>query len=283
MTNWKLEAVDFKSANAAQEFSAFVRNTGFGIIKNHPIDPQLIQDIYTEWNDFFHDESRFNYLFDPKTHDGYIPFEKSETAKGCEKKDLKEFYHLYEGGRYPSTLSDKTKITMRKMIEVAATLLNWLEDNLPSDIRAQLSMPLSEMIKHSSRTMFRILHYPPLTGDEAPGSERAAAHGDINLITLLPAASAEGLQVLGNDNQWHAIPCNPDYLVVNIADMLEECVQGYYKSTLHRVVNPVGEAAKKARISTPLFLHAKPGVRLSKRHTAASYWQERQEEIGLAE
>lgn len=281
MTPWKLEAVDFKSENASSEFSQFIRNTGFGIIENHPIDPQLIKDVYAEWNAFFHNPQRFDYLFDPNTHDGYIPFEKSETAQGCQKKDLKEFYHLYAHGRYPAMLSNKTKLLMEKMLEISSTLLNWLEENLPDDIRSKLFMPLSDMIIDSPRTLLRILHYPPLTGSEDSGAVRAAAHNDVNLITVLPAASAEGLQALGNDGKWHPIPCNSDYLVINIADMLQESVAGYYQSTLHRVVNPEGDAAKVARISTPFFLHAKPEVRLSEQYTAASYWEKRQREIGL--
>ncbi|PIQ43088.1 MAG: 2OG-Fe(II) oxygenase [Gammaproteobacteria bacterium CG11_big_fil_rev_8_21_14_0_20_46_22] len=278
---WQLNAVDFQADDASQSFSDYVHKTGFGVLTNHPINPQLIADVYAEWEAFFHDERRFDYAFDPVSHDGYIPFDKSETAKGAAKKDLKEFFHLYLHGRYPAMLSDKTRTLMTQMIDVASTLLGWLEENTPKEIRAHFSMPLSEMIKNSPRTLFRILYYPPLTGHEEPNAVRAAAHGDINLLTLLPAATADGLQALGKDGQWHTVPTDPKYLIVNVGDMLEECAKGYYFSSIHRVINPEGEAAKQARLSSPLFLHARPEVRLSDQHSAASYWAERQKELGL--
>lgn len=142
-------------------------------------------------------------------------------------------------------------------------------------------MPLSEMFKGGKKNLFRILRYPPLTGDEPSDAVRAAAHGDINLITLLPAATTEGLQVKDSAGNWHAIKCAPSTIIINVADMLEECTAGWYRSTLHRVTNPIGENAKQERLSIPLFLHADPEVRLSERHTAKSYAQERYAELGL--
>jgi len=283
MKAWSLLAVDFQSADASQAFAEFVHNTGFGLIKNHPIDPALIADVYAEWETFFNDDRRFDYRFDPKTHDGYIPFELSETAKGHDQKDLKEFYHLYAHGRFPAMLSDKTHQLREQLTQIAATLLRWLDESLPESISKRLSLPLSEMIKESPRTMFRILRYPPLTGQEEPGAVRAAPHGDINFLTVLPAASSKGLQAWGKDEKWHDIPCDSQFLAVNVADMLAECTQNYYPSTIHRVVNPEGEDTSKPRLSLPLFLHGRPEVKLSERHTVDSYWKERLAELGLAE
>ena len=116
-------------------------------------------------------------------------------------------------------------------------------------------MPLPLMLEGSDHTLLRVLHYPPLTGDEEPGAVRAAAHGDINLLTILPAATEPGLQVMGKDGEWHDVPCDFGLLIVNIGDMLEEASGKYYPSTLHRVLNPTGQAATKSRISLPLFLH----------------------------
>jgi isopenicillin N synthase-like dioxygenase len=136
------------------------------------------------------------------------------------------------------------------------------------------------MINDSELTLLRVLHYPPLTGEIEPGSVRAAAHGDINLLTILPAATQAGLQVLGKDQEWHNVPSDFGMLVVNIGDMLDEASGGYYPSTQHRVLNPTGADALKSRVSLPLFLHPRPEVVLSERYTAGSYLDERLIELG---
>jgi isopenicillin N synthase-like dioxygenase len=108
---------------------------------------------------------------------------------------------------------------------------------------------------------------------------RAAAHGDINLLTILPAATEPGLQVLGQDQLWHDVPCDFGLLIVNIGDMLAEASGHYYPSTVHRVLNPQGAAAQKSRISLPLFLHPRREVVLSERYTVGSYFDERMQEL----
>ncbi len=127
----------------------------------------------------------------------------------------------------------------------------------------------------------RILHYPPLEGDEELGAIRAGAHEDINLLTVLPAANEPGLQVKTKEGDWLDVPCDFGNLIINIGDMLQEASGGYYPSTTHRVINPEGADKTKSRISLPLFLHPKPEVVLSERHTANSYLMERLRELGV--
>jgi len=193
---------------------------------------------------------------------------------------LKEFYHIYPWGRLPTEVSQAARDYYQQGSALAAELLQWVEDHTPEDIQAQYSMPLSKMIENSEQTLLRVLHYPPLRGDEEPDAVRAAAHGDINLLTVLPAATQAGLQVLGMDKEWHDVPCDFGMLIVNIGDMLNEASRGYYPSTIHRVLNPTGEDAKKSRISLPLFLHPRPDVVLSERYTAGNYLDERLKELG---
>ena len=137
------------------------------------------------------------------------------------------------------------------------------------------------MINGSDQTLLRVLHYPPLAGDEEAGAIRAAAHEDINLITILPAANEPGLQVQLKDGQWADVPSDFGYLIINIGDMLQEASGGYFPSTSHRVINPKGADMSKSRISLPLFLHPRPDVVLSGRHTAKSYLHERLTELGV--
>ena len=137
------------------------------------------------------------------------------------------------------------------------------------------------MIKDTPNTLLRVLHYPPLTGEEEPGAVRAAAHEDINLLTILPAANEPGLQVQEQNGNWLDIPADFGHLIVNIGDMLQEASGGYFPSTSHRVINPSGRNAKKSRISLPLFLHPRDEVILSEKHTQKSYLLERLRELGV--
>jgi len=277
----KVLTVNYKTATAPKEFTESLLNTGFGVVANHPISAKLIHEIYAEWKDFFASEKKHQYLFDKSNQDGYFPMTVSEKAKGHDIKDIKEFYQIYPWGRYPAGLSSRTMELYEQMSALAAELLQWIEDHTPEHISAHFSMPLSQMIQDSPKTMLRILHYPPLTGTEEAGAIRAAAHEDINLITLLPAATKPGLQVQDTNGNWHDVACDPDTIVVNGGDMLHMCSQGYYPSTTHRVTNPRDSAAKEARLSMPLFLHPNDYVQLSITHTAKSYLHERLRELGL--
>ena len=135
------------------------------------------------------------------------------------------------------------------------------------------------MLKNTPSTLLRILNYPPLKGDEEDGAIRAQAHGDINLLTLLVGATDSGLQVQDLNGNWHDVPTDRQSIAVNIGDMLELCTESFYQSTLHRVINPVGH--NNARLSMPLFLHARPDVKLKGDFTAGEFLKQRLSEIGV--
>ena len=156
-----------------------------------------------------------------------------------------------------------------------------MQQYAPAEVSQHFSIDLKDMIAQSEKTLLRILHYPPMKGDEEPGAIRAAAHGDINLLTVLPAANEPGLQVQTKEGGWLDVPCDFGNLIINIGDMLQEASGGYFPSTIHRVINPTGKASDKSRISLPLFLHPRPDVVLSERYTAQSYLDERLRELGV--
>ncbi len=274
-----LPVVDFQSPTAAADFCQSLHETGFGVLRNHPLDRFLVERVYAEWLDFFKSEAKHAYAQDPVKLDGYFSPAVSETAKNHTQRDLKEFFHIYPWGRYPAEVSDAARRYYQAGSALAATLLGWVEAHSPAEVKARYAMPLPDMLNGSDHTLLRVLHYPPLTGAEPPGAMRAAAHGDINLLTLLPAATEPGLQVLGKDQAWHDVPCDFGLLIVNIGDMLQEASGHYYPSTVHRVLNPVGDAAHKSRISLPLFLHPRREVVLSERYTVGSYFEERMREL----
>ncbi|HKI75381.1 MAG TPA: 2OG-Fe(II) oxygenase family protein [Pseudomonadales bacterium] len=275
----ELTAVDYAAPGGAEQFVESLRATGFGVLKNHPIDPARVAAIYEHWTAFFAGTDKEQYLFHRDTQDGFFPVAQAETAKNFAKRDYKEYFHYYTWGQCPRELRDELQAYYEAAHELAAELLGWVEKYSPADVSARYSEPLSGMIDGSDLTLLRILNYPPFMGTEDPGAVRAAAHEDINLLTILPAASNDGLQVLGSDGEWIRVPCDFDNIIINTGDMLQEASGGYFRSTTHRVVNPRGEARGKARMSLPLFLHPRRDVVLSPRYTAGSYLDERLREL----
>ncbi|WP_022941933.1 2OG-Fe(II) oxygenase family protein [Psychromonas hadalis] len=277
----KLEAIDYTADNAEQLFVESLRNTGFGVLKNHPIQKQLVRSIYDHWQQFFNSQEKDNFHFNVQTQDGFFPAAVSETAKGHSVKDIKEYFHYYPWGQCPAELKIELQNYYDQANDLASQLLGWVEKNSPAEVSKLFTQPLPDMIKGNEQTLLRVLHYPPLKGDEELGAIRAGAHEDINLLTILPAANEPGLQVKGKDGQWLDVPSDFGNLIINIGDMLQEASGGYFPSTTHRVINPDGADKTKSRISLPLFLHPKPEVVLSDNYTAHEYLQERLRELGV--
>lgn len=276
-----LKAIDYLAEDAKQQFVESLRETGFGVLKNHPIRQELVSSIYNNWQQFFNSDEKQAFMFNKGTQDGFFPAEISETAKGHKVKDIKEYYHYYPWGQCPDSLKAEISQYYSEANGLAGELLGWIEDFSPTDVAAKYSQSLTSMIESSEQTLLRVLHYPPLQGDEEADAIRAAAHEDINLITILPAANEPGLQVKAKDGSWLDVPCEFGNLIINIGDMLQEASGHYFPSTTHRVINPEGTDMQRARISLPLFLHPNPDVVLSERYTADSYLTERLKELGV--
>ncbi|MGV2988629.1 isopenicillin N synthase family dioxygenase [Vibrio sp. E150_011] len=277
----KLETVDYLDPKAPELFVNSLRTTGFGVLENHPIPKSLVESIYKNWQAFFNSADKDDYRFNVETQDGYFPPSVSEVAKGHAVKDIKEYFHVYPWGQIPAELKDEILDYYARANAFAEELLGWVEAHAPVEVKEKFSIALSDMINNSDKTLLRVLHYPPMTGDEEPGAIRAAAHEDINLLTILPAANEPGLQVQTQEGDWLDVPCDFGNLIINIGDMLQEASDGYFPSTTHRVINPTGEKQQHSRISLPLFLHPKPDVVLSERYTADSYLMERLRELGV--
>ena len=271
--------INYNDSDADRLFEESLKNTGFAVIKDHPIDKDLIGEVYKEWENYFSSESKNDYMFDEVKQDGYFPY-LTENAKGSTAKDLKEFYHIYEWGRKPHMIGPKTMFLYRELTNVASTLLSWIQKNSPENVSKLFSVPLKDMIYKSQYNLLRIIHYPPLPGNEELNSIRAAAHEDINLLTVLVAGSQPGLQVLDNNENWLDVTTDKNTIVINSGDMLNMASDNYYPSTTHRVINP-DPHSNVSRYSMPLFLHPRDEVVLNENYTAGSYLQQRLEEIGL--
>lgn len=274
-----VEVVDYRSARAPHDFARSLHETGFAVLVNHPLEQALVQGIYDEWLAFFDSDAKYPYRYTGDDQGGYYGPDVSETAKGNSIRDIKEFFHVYPWGPYPTEVSDRALQYAAEAKLIANTLLGWVEAETPPQIAAKFSRPLGEMMNGSTRSLLRILRYPPLRGDEPAGAVRAAAHEDINLLTVLPAANEPGLQVKDTAGNWHDVPCDFGSLVINCGDMLALASGGYYPSTTHRVMNPTGDGATRSRLSLPLFLHPADDVILADGRTALSFLQERLAEL----
>ncbi len=274
-----VSVVDFTSSDAPAAFTESLLNTGFAVVVNHPLEWSRIEALFAEWNDFFDHPARFDYEPDPGSQDGYFPPSVAETASGNTIRDLKEFFHVYPWGKYPKEVSDAALEYALAAADVARTLLDWVEANTPPEVAAKFSQPLSSMMDGSTRSLLRILRYPPLTGDEPEGAMRAAAHGDINLLTVLPSSNEAGLELLGADGEWFPVPCDPSSLAVNAGEMLELASGGYYPATIHRVTNPTGPGALRPRMAAPLFLHPADDVILADDRKAIEFLEARLVEL----
>lgn len=281
-------------------------NIGFVAIKGHFLSNDTSEKLYTAVKAFFNldEETKSKYeiqgLFGQR---GYTSFGK-EHAKGSSAGDLKEFWHF---GQYVEDGDEIAKEYPENVVVAEVPIFNEigketyksLEKTGRYMLRAiALHLGLSEYYFddkiHNGNSILRPIHYPPITS-EPKSAVRAGQHEDINLITLLMGASADGLQVLNKQNEWVSVTALPEQLVVNVGDMLQRLTNGRLKSTTHRVVNPPRELWGTSRFSIPFFLHPRSEMSLSclencidENHpkqyedcTAGEYLDERLKEIGL--
>lgn len=288
------------------ELGKAYEEVGFVAVKNHGIPDDLIADLYRYVQQFFAlpTDTKLNYeKKELAGQRGYTSFGR-EHAKGFDAPDLKEFF------QYGQTVNDGNPIkkeypenvSVQEVPELSPTLYDAYR-NFEKSGRALLQaialyLGLDEHYfdeyVHNGNSILRAIHYPPLTS-EPKSAIRAEQHEDINLITLLVGASADGLQILTRQNEWVGVTSLPEQIVVNVGDMLQRLTNNRLKSTTHRVVNPPRELWGTSRYSIPFFLHPKGSMNLTclegcidKEHpkayedaTAGQYLEERLREIGL--
>ena len=256
------------------ELGAAYREFGFCCISGHGIAAGLVQRAYDAFRDFFalpvETKQRYH-LPGGGGARGYTPF-GVETAKDAKHADLKEFYHIGREIPRDSRFADVMAPNIWPLevpdFKPAGYALYQALDQLGSRVLSALALHINLQEDFFSdktdvgNSILRPLHYPPITQDDIP-NVRAGAHEDINLITLLVGASAEGLQVKTREGEWLPITTADDAIVVNIGDMLQRLTNHVYPSTSHRVINPQNENARKPRYSVPFFLHPNPDVSLA--------------------
>ncbi len=254
----------------ADELGRSFAEYGFAIIRDHGIPADLIARAERKSKAFFAlpEETKRRYILPGGGGArGYTPF-GTERAKDAQVHDLKEFWHVGRDLPPGHSLSEymAPNIWPAEVPGFRDTFedLYAAFDAAGAHVLQAIALHLGLAENHFAPTIadgnsvMRLLRYPPLEGAEAEGAIRAAAHGDINTITLLLGAEEAGLELQTRGGEWLAISPPPGALVVNIGDMLERLTNGALRSTMHRVVNPTGEAAYRARYSMPFFLHFRP-------------------------
>ncbi|UMB61622.1 isopenicillin N synthase family oxygenase [Lutibacter sp. A80] len=267
-----LDLSDFLSGDSKKkkkfitEIGEAYEEIGFVALKGHFLSEELTNNLYKEVKSFFElpEEVKESYSIDGiGGQRGYTSFGK-ESAKGKKKGDLKEFWHFGQ----EVVGNEKLKATYPKNVivneipnfnKVGMVAYKNLEKTAIYVLRAlSLYIGLDEFYfdKYviNGNSILRPIHYPPIQG-EPKGAVRAAAHGDINLITLLMGASASGLEVQNKQGEWIAVTALPEQLVINVGDMLERLTNNKLRSTIHRVVNPPREEWGNSRYSIPFFTH----------------------------
>lgn len=278
----KIATIDYQSAEAPKQLVKSLKQTGFAVLYNHPIPLSLFDQMKADWQKFFaSEELKKQFMFDilKCPQDGYVP---TESAKGEVLNDLKEFFQVYKNGRMPDCTSATWQL-FDSLYDVGVSVLTWIQEYTPDEVRRHFSCPLQDMVDPIEQTMLRVIHYPPQTGSEQTGALRAAAHEDINILTVLPASDEPGLEAMDLNGVWHTVPTDPGMLIINSGDPLEVCSRGYYKATTHRVRNPSSERMKVSRYSFPMFVHPKNNIILDADTglTHRAFLIKRLEELGL--
>jgi isopenicillin N synthase-like dioxygenase len=311
MTSQNIPVVDLGDWNeggaARQRFVTTacesLADIGFFAVRNHGVADALMAKSYDVARTFFHLPAAAKQRYhDPakKGQRGFTGMGK-EHARDAQAADLKEFWQLGRPGWIHPHYG--ANVDVAEVPELSSTFtdlyhrLDAVGQILLQACAAYIDEPIdrfAEMAKNSD-TIVRVLFYPPVGKDVPPGAVRSAAHEDINLITLLSGATAEGLELLRRDGTWMPVHTGFDTIVVDAGDMLQNVTNGLYRSTTHRVVNP-GDAASE-RFSIPCFIHARLDVDLSPLPscvartggtakypsiTAGEYLEQRLREIGLA-
>ena len=289
-----------------EEIGEAYEDIGFVALKGHFLDEKLVEELYTEVKQFFEMpvEAKEKYeIPEIGGQRGYISFGK-EHAKGRSTGDLKEFWHfgqyVSKDSKYAAEYPDNVEVAeLPKFNNVGKQTYQMLEKTGVYVLRAlALYIGLDEFyfdkFAKEGNSILRPIHYPPITS-EPKDAVRAAAHGDINLITLLMGAQGKGLQVKNHKDEWIDAIAQPDELMINVGDMLSRLTNNKLKSTIHQVVNPPREMWGKSRYSVPFFMHPVSDMplnclpecidedhpKLYEDITAGEYLHERLVELGL--
>lgn len=251
-----------------------IKDYGFIILKDHGVDPTLFNQGYAMMEKFFNLPVATKETYISKAgggQRGYTPFGK-EHAKDSPVMDLKEFWHVgreqfansamkneYPENIWPSEFPEFKTVFTKVYSDLESAGKVMLEAlSMPLDVNKNF---FADMVSDGN-SILRLLHYPPIPEGVDPRCVRSAAHEDINLITILPAATTSGLQLKDRDGAWLDVESAPGTLIVDAGDMLSRLTNEVIPSTTHRVINPQ-DGKNTSRYSMPFFMHPHSKAMLS--------------------
>lgn len=248
------------------------------VISNHGLSTHLLDEIYASWADFFSSPIKNNWIRTDEFDEGYVPL-GLEKQKKNDVSDYKEFYQFhYQSRSVPSICHGVTGQLMEELVHLTEKLMFSIQAAFPGTISSQMSKPLTEMVSGSLQHMMRIVHYPPVPKEM--GVERASAHGDICLFTILPAASIQGLEFASQNGDWFPMDMDKTDIILFNSDMIELCTNGFLSSAMHRVTSKMEDHLLISRYSLAFFIHPHRDVILHGNYTAFDCLKERLTEIG---
>ena len=259
----------FSRTQFIEELFAGFKYYGFIILKDHPVSVDLLDSAYDQVEKLFSlsTQAKNSYISQIGGNQrGYTPFGK-EHAKNNPVHDLKEFWHVGRElppghkylNEYPENIWPKEIPEFRQTMNSLYKALDQVGDIILEALTFPLELELNyfEKMVKDGNSILRLLHYPPLGENVDPRCVRAAAHEDINLITILVAATASGLELLDRNGQWLPIETEKNNLIVDAGDMLARITNEVIPATTHRVVNPQ-DGTNNHRYSMPYFIHPNP-------------------------
>ncbi len=275
----RIDLMQFKQGSAndrihfVETLGQSLQSFGFFKLTGHGLNKSLVAETYLAHERFFALDEGLKIPYDRAKggQRGYTPFGR-EKAKDSQEPDLKEFFHVgqelasndpyfdvYGHNIWPDEVPEMKALSNQlfaAMEAIASDLLIALAIYFDIDEGVFANMMVN------GNHVLRSIHYPPITDHHNTNAIRAAAHEDINLITLLIESKGQGLELLTADGNWLPIDALEGDIVVDSGDMLSRVCNGEVPSTTHRVVNPPGHA-NVSRYSMPFFVHPFPSCDLT--------------------
>lgn len=250
---------DLLADGGAEAFGDALETIGFAIVTGAPFRTDLLARNYAGMRDVFalgretltqaysHPEIGFQR--------GYMPT-RTEFGLRCggdpDDKEVIAFgsYHNVDIPDVPG-YRENAEAYYAACQTIGTTLMDLLSRHLDPEgaerdyVRGLFRDPAGRPIDDSH---MRHIRYP------ATARRMACAHTDSNMLSLLPAATRGGLEVMDNAGSWRSVETAPGDLVVNAGDMLHFLSGGKIRSTLHRVENRLTDDTPY-RYSMPFFYH----------------------------
>ncbi|MES2198925.1 MAG: 2OG-Fe(II) oxygenase family protein [Chlamydiota bacterium] len=224
---------DFYNPKTKQAFvdkvAKAMHEVGFFAVIHPNIEEKTLLQAYRASQDFFSYTTQGKLEICDPSLNGQRGYVTSEVAQECKEKDFKEFIHIGRANNlWPSWMDLQNPLERLlfsldehgNALQKAFALAIGEEENYFTDMTAK------------GECLLRALHYP---ANPTQGPVWAAQHTDIDLFTILPMATEEGLQICHEGN-WIDVKVPSDAFIINGGDKLQNLTNGYFKSSLHRVV-----------------------------------------------